>query len=267
MARRARAAALVAAAVAAAACGATGSVPGATFDEPGTIALSDPGLVSIRASAMIEKTVAGKMVSGRVLLMASRPASLRIDAMSPADTPLAILTANPDGFALMDAGGGAFYEGPPSACNVERLLDIPMPPATVVAMLLGMPPLIDASSRRVAWMKKGYNLLTLSNPTDKLEQVVQVLSGPKGNMAIRSVVWKAGSVLYDLRFVHRQPAGPKGPLLPREIRFAMPGQGSAVTLKYDTIIVDPEITGDAFRQDPPPGFPVHHVDCGNATIF
>ena len=181
--------------------------------------------------------------------------------MSPADTPLAILTADPDGFALTDMGSGTFYEGPPSDCNVSRIIDIPMPPGDLVGILVGVPPLIQAAGSTIAWVQMGYHLMTLTNPTDRLEQTLQIVSGPRGNHALRSVVWHAGSVLYDLRFMHWQPAGKGGPLLPREIRFAMPGQDSAVALRYDSIAVDSAVDAGAFRQDPPPGFAVHHVDC------
>jgi outer membrane lipoprotein-sorting protein len=221
--------------------------------------LSPPSFTSLRATATIEQIDHGKRVRGRVYVLMRKPASIRFDVMSPADTPLAILTADESSFALLDSTQDAFFKGPPSACNVARLLSIPLPPEAVADMLSGAPPLIEAQERRLTWKLKGYHLLTLRS--GELKQQVQVVTGKLGMSALRSVVWRGKSIVYDLRFLHRVPVGKTGQALPRKIRFSMPHSSRAVELTYRSIEIDPQIPQEAFHQDPPQGLPVRHVDC------
>jgi hypothetical protein len=221
--------------------------------------LTQPDFDSLRASATIEQIDQGKRLRGRAYVFMRRPASIRFDAMSPVDTPLAILTADPLSFALLDATQDAFFTGPPLPCNVARLLGIPMPPDAVADMLSGIPPLIEAEDRRLEWKMKGYHLLTLRSGT--LKQQVQIVTGSLGVNALRSVVWRGKSVVYDLRFMKRAPVGKSGHSLPHSISFSMPQESRAVVLTYRDVTIDPDIPEGTFTQSPPPGLPVHHVTC------
>jgi hypothetical protein len=221
--------------------------------------LAQPDFGALRASATIEQVDHGTRLRGRVYVFMKRPASIRFDAMSPVDTPLAILTADPHSFALLDATQDAFFTGPPSSCNVARLLGIPLPPDAVADMLSGIPPLIEADDRRLEWKMKGYHLLTLRSGA--LKQQVQIVTGTLGVNALRSVVWRGKSIVYDLRFMKRAPVGKSGHSLPHSISFSMPQESRAVVLTYRDITLDPEIPEGTFTQSPPPGLPVKHVDC------
>lgn len=221
--------------------------------------LTQPAFDSLRASATIEQVDHGKRLRGRAYVFMKRPASIRFDAMSPVDTPLAILTADPVSFALLDATKDAFFTGPPAACNVARLLGIPMPPDAVADMLSGIPPLIEATDRRLEWKMKGYHLLTLRS--GELKQQVQIVTGVLGVNALRSVVWRGKSIVYDLRFMKRGAVGKSGHSLPRTISFSMPQDSRAVVLTYRDVTIDPDIPDGTFSQSPPPGLAVHHVDC------
>jgi hypothetical protein len=152
--------------------------------------LTTPTLTRMRATATISQTEKGKRLSGKVYVMLERPGSIRFDAMSPVDTPMAILTANESTFALMDVKSDAFYTGPPSACNVARMLQIPLPPAAVAGILTGTPPLMDPQEQRLEWKLKGYHLLTLRRLHDM--QVVQIVTGRQGTSALRYVYWHKG---------------------------------------------------------------------------
>jgi hypothetical protein len=194
-------------------------------------------------------------------VLLERPATIRFDAMSPADTPLSILTADSERFRLLDVGAGVLYTGPPESCNVARLISIPMDPRSVVDILTGTPPLIEAAERDVEFRPKGYHLLTLRSPGSGLKQTVQLVSGMLGTTAIRSVVWRGETVLYDLRFRERHPVGKEGPALPHRIQFTMPGEGTMVTLEYTKIDLDPDLPEDAFTLDPPASIPRRHMSC------
>jgi len=233
--------------------------PGGTVPASGLV-IDAPPVNSLRARATVEQWEGGKRIRGHVYIFLEAPDRVRVDAMSPADTPLAILTADENRFALTDVGQGVYYTGPPSACNVARLLGIPMSPRSVLGILTGSPPLIDTGDRSVTWNMKGYHLLTLRGDGDLLQRV-QIVSGELGTTALRSVVWSGDAILWDLRFQHRAPVGPGGPALPRTIRIAMPQDERAVEVTYRDIEVNVEIPDDAFVQTPTPGLPVVHVDC------
>lgn len=226
-----------------------------------TAAQSDPGFSRLKAVATVEQVTRGKRIRGRVYVMFERPSTIRLDTMSPADTPLSILVADSQRFELLDVGGNVFYTGPPSSCNVAKLLSIPMSPEAVVDILSGIPPLIEATERRVEFKPKGYHLLTLQAPTGDLTQTVQMVSGMMGTAAIRSVVWRGDSMLYDLRFREHSALGHPAVPLPREIQFTMPSEGTTVTLRYGHVEIDPDLDADIFDIDPPAGLPVHPLTC------
>ena len=219
--------------------------------------IAAPPVSSLRATATIERFDHGKRLAGRALVFMKSPSSIRFEILSPLDTPLAVLAADASSFSLLDSSTGTFYTGPPDACNVARLLGIPLPPTAVAAILAGTPPLLETKLRRIEWNLKGYHLLTLES--GDMRQTVQIVTGALGTSALRSIVWKDDAVLYDLAFHDRRPAS--GLLLARRIRYSIPGQKIAVQLTYDHLDVDPDLPDDVFRQDPPDGIPVAHVSC------
>jgi hypothetical protein len=223
--------------------------------------LGPPGFTRLRAVASVEQIERGKRIRGRVYVFVERPSTIRIDVMSPADTPLSILTASAERFSILDVGGNVFYTGLPSTCNVEKLVSIPMSPEALVDILTGRPPMIEAKARSIEWKPKGYHLLTLTGPAGDLSQTVQLVSGMLGTHAIRSVVWRGESLLYDLRFEQVAPVGGDGFAMPRRIRFAMPSEGTQVTLEYSKVEIDPELPEGIFDFAPPAGIPMLKLDC------
>ena len=154
--------------------------------------IAAPPVSSLRATATIERFDHGKRLAGRALVFMKSPSSIRFEILSPLDTPLAVLAADASSFSLLDSSTGTFYTGPPDACNVARLLGIPLPPTAVAAILAGTPPLLETKLRRIEWNLKGYHLLTLES--GDMRQTVQIVTGALGTSALRSIVWKDDAV-------------------------------------------------------------------------
>src|SRR5712672_2484129 len=102
-----------------------------------------PETLSCDAKAFVE----APENAGRYSLHISvkRPASLRIEALTPMGDPAAVLVADQGRFALLDLRSNVFYRGPATPENLSRLIPVPLRDDELVSLVLGaMPPLPGA---------------------------------------------------------------------------------------------------------------------------
>ncbi len=199
-------------------------------------------------------------VRGTVMFFVEREARLRFDALTPASTTAATLTTDGDRFTLLDAAQRRFFTGPAEACNVSRLLRIPLDPRDIVEILLGGTPLVGpAAAARVRWSEEGYYVLTLRSPDGARTQEVHV-SGDRGKLDLLSSVVRDGrGIWFAIEYEDYRRVG--GVRIPETIHFEMPRQDADVRLRYDDVEVNVEIPEDAFRQTVPEGMRAEEVTC------
>src|SRR6267142_3382587 len=126
-----------------------------------------PETLSCDAKAFVE----APENAGRYSLHVSvkRPASLRIEALTPMGDPAAVLVADQGRFALLDLRSNVFYRGPATPENLSRLLPAPLRDEELVALLTGaIPELPGAVPRSSKRQGEGY-LLVLASPGDTQE--------------------------------------------------------------------------------------------------
>src|SRR5207302_9667795 len=94
-----------------------------------------PETLSCDAKAFVEAPENG----GRYALHVSvkRPASVRIEALTPLGDPAAVLVADQGRFALLDLRNNVFYRGPATPGNLSRLIPAPLTADELVALVTG----------------------------------------------------------------------------------------------------------------------------------
>jgi hypothetical protein len=247
--------------------------------------------VAIQASAKIDHEGEHGRVRGDLLMFAAVPDRMRMDAISPLGSTVLTLTSDGHGFGLANFREKRFLEGPASACNIARLTGVPVPPSALVRLLRGQAPLLkhEPSGLLVAWSTKGYYVVTIASTRDATEEL---------HLAPRPVDWdkpwsdqrmrlldvtvrQYGDVLYHAELESHAvaamgteridalgsdpPLPPSGPFcdaeIPKRIHLEVPGPNADVEFRYEEITWNPPLPEGIFRQAPPDGLPVEHVEC------
>jgi hypothetical protein len=238
-------------------------------------------------------------VRGQLLFFAARPASLRLDIVSPFGVNLATLTADPQRFALADLREKHFYFGPADPCNIARLTTVPIPGHAFVSLLVGDAPVLAHDAARlataklapptIAWDTHGYYVVHVQstrNATQTLHLAVHPgdLQKPWSAQRIRLVdllTEQSGGVLYHAELEDHAPIKMSGPRvdpdgidapmppsgpectaeLPRTIHLEVPGSSADVLFRFDDAAWNPALPAGAFQQERPAGTDSQFVTC------
>ncbi|MFO0664316.1 MAG: hypothetical protein U0174_10210 [Polyangiaceae bacterium] len=246
----------------------------------------------IQASAKIDHFGKKGRIRGELLLFATSPANLRMDAVSPFGVTLATLTTDGNKFALADLREKNFFVGPASACNIARLTTVPIPGHALVNLLRGDAPVLkhSESSAQIAWSSAGY--YTVKIPSSQgADEELHIAPHPQDFQSkwesqrlrlLRVIVRQQGIVLYDAELEGHAPgkmASPRvdedgieppipvsGPMcqaeLPRTIHLDVPESDEDVLFRYDSVTWNPPLPPGVFTQPRPAGMMELPVDCG-----
>ena len=193
--------------------------------------------------------------AGRYALHVSvkRPASLRIEALSPIGDPAAVLVADQGRFALLDLRSNVFYRGPATPENLSRLIPAPLRDEELVALITGdIPELPGGRPDSAARDGDGYRLVIASS---RLRQevtlgadlrVVQVRRFDTKNELLWSVVLDE----------HDDSSGAQ---VPRLLHLEAPLGKTKVDLRLRNILAGKPPPSGAFLLGAPPGMRVEEV--------
>jgi hypothetical protein len=224
--------------------------PGALYIQ-GRKAHGVPETLTCDAKAFVE----APENAGRYALHVSvkRPASLRIEALSPIGDPAAVLVADQGRFALLDLRNNVFYRGPATPENLSRLIPAPLRDEELVALITGdIPELPGGRPDSAARDGDGYRLVIASS---RLRQevtlgadlrVVQVRRFDAKNELLWSVVLDE----------HDDSSGAQ---VPRLLHLEAPLGKTRVDLRLRNILSGKPPPSGAFLLGPPPGMRVEEV--------
>jgi hypothetical protein len=193
--------------------------------------------------------------AGRYALHVSvkRPASVRIEALSPIGDPAAVLVADQGRFALLDLRSNVFYRGPATPENLSRLIPAPLRDEELVALITGdIPELPGGRPDSAARDGDGYRLVIASS---RLRQevtlgadlrVVQVRRFDTKNELLWSVVLDE----------HDDSSGAQ---VPRLLHLEAPSGKTRVDLRLRNILAGKPPPSGAFLLGAPPGMRVEEV--------
>jgi outer membrane lipoprotein-sorting protein len=221
-----------------------------------------------------------------VQMFALEPELVRIDATSPFGAVLSTLTSNGKKFALLDFKEKKFLHGPSSACNLARLIQVPVSGHALVSLLHGTAPVLVHEPKAVTlnWNSKGYYVVEIPSQRDARE--VLHLGMPKEDMGkpwnqqrIRVLdvqVIQQGYVLYHAELEQHKMAtmavpqvdedGVEDPIptsgpechveIPTKIHVEVPGTAQDVLFTYKDIKTNPPYPQGVFEQTSPGGVEV-----------
>jgi hypothetical protein len=221
-------------------------------------------LKSLRATAKLDHFAnGGQRVRVKVSLLLMRPAKLRIEADSPLGGSLATLTSDGQRFQLLDLRNNRFLEGPAKACNVARLIRLEIPPADVVAVLMGEAPLPPgATLKGASWDPDdgGREVLTLSLP-DGGEEIVKLDAKDK-TWDVRKAERRdaQGKVLWRVTNDKFSDRG-GGVRLPEVSDVQEPPHGADAEIKFRNVEPNVELGDELFHLPPPEKIAPEPADC------
>ncbi|HLL53865.1 MAG TPA: DUF4292 domain-containing protein [Myxococcaceae bacterium] len=194
-------------------------------------------------------------LKGQVTLFvaAARPARVHLQSLDFFGRPQASLTSDGERFGLLQAQEGRYYRGPPSPQNLARFLPVAIPPADLVALLLGDAPRVADEAIRVEEdLKAGAYVLTLTRG----ETTQRLWLDPRTHRAVRSEV--RGRDAYDLSFEDFQESGTLS--FPRRVVLSAPALQTKLELRYTEVTLNDPPDPALFTPEAPEGVPVIEVD-------
>lgn len=233
-------------------------------------------LERVRAAQALPLTVSGEAKAfvdapqdgGRypLLFAVRRPASLRIDALTPVGEPAAALVAHQGRFALWDTRAGVFFRGRSTPRNLARLLPAPLADFELAALLCGAAPeLPGAQPMEVRREGDDLRLVTSSLPpgvTTLRGERQEVLLGPDLRLLeVRRVLAggpRDAEVLWAARLDDHD--GASGRPLPRLLHLSVPAERIEIDLKIKGLLVGKPPPARAFALEPPPGVRVEELE-------
>jgi outer membrane lipoprotein-sorting protein len=205
-------------------------------------------LSSLQTPAIMDYSGPSGHLKIREQLTARRPASLRVDAMSPLGIALTV-AADDAQIAVFNPSNNTLMRGAASAATLARFTRIPMAPAQAVQLLLGLAP--DNS------------ILGASPSSSRTEGAMRVLSYAgagaanyelgfsDGQLALVRARDGAGQVTYEVHYSDYRDIGAMKFPFELEARFF----ASATTIKFHYLnpLIDRQIADSTFVLSPGPG--------------
>ncbi len=186
-------------------------------------------------------------------LSVKRPASIRMEAITPIGDPAAVLVADRGRFALLDLRQNVFYRGPSTPENLSRLIPAPLRDEELVSLLTGdIPELPDSRPESAARAGDGYRLVV----TSPLQRQEVMLGGDLRVVSVRRL--DAGNNLLWVVTLDEHDDS-SGAEIPRLLHLEAPPQRIKVDLRLRNILTGKPPPAGAFLLGPPPGIRVEEV--------
>ncbi|TPV92508.1 MAG: hypothetical protein B7733_25435 [Myxococcales bacterium FL481] len=212
-----------------------------------------------------------------LMLIAQSPERLRA-TVQVAGNELVSVALNESGYTLrnlVDQGlAPGFYAGPPSACALEFLIGLSLPPADIVQIILGGAPALPPPSRVVEqrWVRRrsGAELVVVENEAARQKIYFRWIAGNFWVEKIERFRIAAGGSRTEWSVEHEGLHSVPGGILPRRTVFSIPASRSKVSIEYHEQILNPAIdvpavaAGDSWDDTDNEGW--EEVDGTPATI-
>ena len=210
-------------------------------------------VTGLRGFAKVEAYRDGERIRFGQVVLAQRPARLRVETLSPFDQPISYLAADGQTLSLYVLGQQRFLTGTPSAANVGRLFPLRLAPAHVVEVLLGGIPLAPGPAALDWDSKRGEWRISIASPEGP--GAVRAWLRP-GDLAPTRIVGPASTWSLDLDRYERI-----GPIeMAQRLRFRVEADDADVIFRWDDEPeVNPSIADEVWRLEPPRGVQVERM--------
>lgn len=221
---------------------------------------------SIKAEARVTQWARNGRIRGTVLMFLERPSHVRFDVMTQIG-PAAVLTSDGENFQLADLREGTFLHGPTCPQNIARLLGISVDAESVLRLLTGDTPTIDATEQSME-CRDGQYVVTLASVDGTTQEVVFSVEDADRDKApeeqrltLRRSTERApdGSTRWEATYDDYIDL--EGESFPTNVRFVDELNDADTSVRVKSITLDPEVPEDAFRQVPGPGMSIELAAC------
>jgi outer membrane lipoprotein-sorting protein len=213
------------------------------------LAQRDKQIKSLQTSAIMEYTGGGEHVKVRERIVAERPASVRVDVMSPIGVAL-VVAADGGQVAIFDPSKNTLMQGPATAAVFDRYARIPMTPQDAVRMLMSLTP----DTAMLAFAPNQYGL-TAENTHYLLYRepngVTDYLTfDANNNLASLRQTLANGRESYEVQYSDYRATGAGMIMFPYQVAASFPGTGASVKFRYQQPILDSDIDDTVFTLSP-----------------
>jgi len=214
--------------------------------------------ISVRTLARMAYDGPEERRHAREVILAVRPARLRIEVLSPLGTVF-VLTAADGALAAYARNEATLYRGRASRTNLQRYAHVNLRVSDAVELLLGTPPprpgrndvvSLDSGGTAIQWWREldaGAQVVWFNGA---LQPVATEDRDPDGH-----VVWRA-------RFSDFSAAQAD---MPQHIELEVPAEGRHLALDLQDIEVNPTLADSWFSLPTPPGTTEVRLDDAEAT--
>jgi hypothetical protein len=248
----------------------------------------------VQGEAKIDHLSKQGRVRGTLFLLAQNPDRVRFEVVSPFGPTLFLLTSDGKEFRLLDVKNKQFLTGPPKACNLARMTQVPIPGHALVSLLRGEAPVLlhDAAQAKIEWNGDGgfYRLLIDSKHSAREEIHMQVhpkdFEKPWNEQRVRVTnvhISQMGVDLYQVDLANHTPTKTAPPRvdpdglepdvpptggvceaeIPLSIHMKVPNTEDDVIFQYKEGVWNPPVITGAFTQQEPGGITKGFVDCAD----
>lgn len=254
----------------------------------------------VQGQAKIDNLSKQGRVRGDVYILVQNPDRVRFEVVSPFGPTIFLLTSDGKEFRFLDIKNKQFVFGPPKACNLARMTQVPVPAHALVSLLRGEAPLVTHTPEqaRIAWdTDLGLYKLLVDSKNGALEEVHLMVhpsdfEKPWSEQRVRVMnvrVSQMGVDLYNAELKNHKPmktapprededgieppipptGGPCDAELPMSLHITVPGSDQDVIFQYkdqekkDEPHWNPPVIDGAFTQPDPNGVTKGFADCSD----
>jgi hypothetical protein len=213
--------------------------------EVAALADRDRILQSLETPAIMEYSGPGGHLKAREQLTVRRPASLRVEALSPLGVAL-IVAADANEVAIFDPSKNIITRGAPTAATLSRVAQIPLAPEQAARLLLALPPDALAAACVHTAADHGMPVLACTRADGTVDEIALL----DGNLALVRETDPAGAIVYEVRYSDYRDIG--AVQFPHTIEARFPATATTIKLRYENPGVDGAIPDSAFILTPGP---------------
>jgi hypothetical protein len=204
-------------------------------------------LTSLQASAVMEYTGPNGHVKARERITIRRPASLRVEVLSPLGVAL-IVTADTNEVAVFDPSRNTITRGPSSAATLDRVARIPLAPDQAARLLLALVPDPSILGRLPKATSAINGESTLSFALD--DTATSQLTFTNGDLTSVRDQLSDGTIDYEVNYSDYRDIG--GFAFPHTLEASFPAAGTSIKLRFDSPLIDQAVPDSTFVLNPGP---------------
>jgi hypothetical protein len=220
------------------------------------MAQRDRALVSLQTAAVMEFTHGADHVKAREDIVVRRPASMRVEAMSPFGVAL-IVAAQGTHLQIFEPSKNTLMQGTADAATLARFARIPMAPRDAVGLLMGIVPEAQTTSPPDAVTSEGEMTVLAYGEPDHSRRELGFQNGELVMVRERSA---AGAINFEIRYSDYHDIG--GVMFAYQVDADFPAAATRVSFVYKRPIVNGQIADSVFILTPGPD--AKQVDLGMA---